>query len=122
MGIAGYQRGSMFVRWYFIGRNRTHLLERNTSGKDNPAFAVNVVARMYVSRLRIIGNSNSNALEEVDEALPRERAFSQLLEEIVLNILLPYVHIGADKSPKERVRIILCRATSFIFREQGGRG
>lgn len=60
----------------FIGRNHTHLLERNTSGRDNLALAVNVVTRMYVSRVRIIGNSNSDALEEVDKTLPRERAFA----------------------------------------------
>ena len=90
------------------------MLERNISGRDNLAFAVNVVTKMYVSRLQIIGNNNSDALKEVDKALLRESTFSQLLDEIMLNILLPHVHIGAYKRPYKWVRIVPRRATSFI--------
>jgi hypothetical protein len=50
----------------------------------------------------------------VDEALLRERTFSQLPDEIMLNVLLPHVHIGAYKRPHEWVRIVPRRATSFI--------
>ena len=54
----------------------------------------------------------------MDEALPRERAFAQLLDEIMLDELLPHVHVGADKRAHEWVWIVLRRATSFIFRER----
>ena len=71
---------------------------------------------------RIRGNNNGGALEEVNEALPRERALAQLLDEIMLDVLLPHVHIGADKRAHEWVRIVPCRATPFILRERAGRG
>jgi hypothetical protein len=50
----------------------------------------------------------------VDEALLRERTVSQLPDEIMLNVLLPHVHIGTYKRPHEWVRIVPRRATLFI--------
>ena len=51
----------------------------------------------------------SSALEEVDEALSRERALAQLLDEIMPNVFLPHAHVGADECAHERVRIVPCR-------------
>jgi hypothetical protein len=112
----------MSTRGYFIGRNLTDLLKRNTSKVEIvlPSWLDVVTQRRpYVSRVRIVGNSNSDAFEEVDEALPWERAFAQSLEEIVLNILLPHVHIGADKRPYERARIIQASVSGYIIHFQG---
>jgi hypothetical protein len=41
----------------------------------------------------------------VDKPLSGKGAFPQLPDEIVLNVLLPYIRVGADKHAHKRVRI-----------------
>jgi hypothetical protein len=57
-------------------------------------------------------------LDKVDKALSGKRTLAQLPDEIVLNVLLPYIRVGADKHAHKRVRITRRRPVTPHLRKR----
>ena len=56
------------------------------------------------------GGGRGSVLDEMDELLARERPLRELLDEVVLDVLLPDAGRGLDEALRERVRVDCSRS------------